>query len=106
MLQERLIRLADDHQQTDHSNAASVEQANVVADTIRELLMAASEIELLDCIKFDQVRPWIAFYVLEAPSDHSPTLIENSLAEIKRLAAEDGVNAAAAQDVLKKFDPT
>ncbi len=48
MSQERLIRLAQSHRFTNYADEESGTAANAIADSIRDLLITASEIELVD----------------------------------------------------------
>ena len=103
MLQERLIRLAEDHSIVDYSNDASVSRANAVADTIREFLNSASEVELIESLKFSPVKSWVAFYVMESPKTHSTQLADLAFLEIEEIANGDGLKSSAAREILDRL---
>ena len=103
MLQERLIRMAEDHSAVDYSDEASVSRASALADAIRELLNSASEIELIESLKFGPVKSWVALYVLESPKTHSAQLVDGVLLEIKKIADGDSSKSIPAKDFLKEL---
>ncbi len=99
MSQERLIRLAESHRDASYTDGESSAVANAIADSIRDELARASEIELVDFMGHSSLGLWVAFYVLEAPQKY-PFLVDQAVVRMQQAVARGGVESFAARQVL------